>query len=612
MPDRATAARRRRPPAPRRSTAVLAQIPDDRWTEPTVTARRVDADRAARAHGGLARRVRAVLDAMGAGTWDPAAEPEETPSVAAMNAEQAERAAALTRSGAEEAVAAARDAGPSRVDGAARAHARRMELVRGVRARTTTRSTCTTSPPGSPAPPRTRRSAGCCRPTPRPGSRSRGCSRRSIRRSATPRAGRRPIVCHPRGRVDATAAADVVEHNAGWGPPSRPTSTCDSSQRRVPRELARDRLRPGASALEEARARLRAALTALAASVGGPKRRSSTSPPSITTRSTCRCFGASPVPTDPCPRLRTDGNTPGRDGRHLRSHPRRPPRDGRRSAAPVRVGRGRLRAHGPALDEGARGRRIRRGPLHDDRDRDRAGAAVPRLAHRGRSRRSDLHRRHAARAARRGPGRRTCPSSPAPTRCSRSCDGRSPRPCSTSPTSSRRRDPATTSNPSTRSPDVSVMQIPALAISSTDIRARVHEGRPIRFLVPGGVEAYIRRTRGSTDERRELRPSRADALQRRSSGDWRIQGAMASSWCCAVCSVAVVVARSGDDEHAARRRRRATTSPAASAGPERPAGLLGHRRAERTAATIGSGGGRVDAPSCSRPTSRSPCRARAR
>ena len=43
----------------------------------------------------------------------------------------------------------------------------------------------------------------------------------------------------------------------------------------------------------------------------------------------------------------------------------------------------------------------------------------------------------------------------------------------------------------TSHPHISVMDIPALAISSTDVRRRVREGEPIRYLVPEGVHAYI-------------------------------------------------------------------------------------------------------------------------
>jgi len=43
----------------------------------------------------------------------------------------------------------------------------------------------------------------------------------------------------------------------------------------------------------------------------------------------------------------------------------------------------------------------------------------------------------------------------------------------------------------TRHPRISVMTIPALAISSTDIRDRVRRGVPIRYLVPDGVLTYI-------------------------------------------------------------------------------------------------------------------------
>jgi len=42
-------------------------------------------------------------------------------------------------------------------------------------------------------------------------------------------------------------------------------------------------------------------------------------------------------------------------------------------------------------------------------------------------------------------------------------------------------------------PGITVMNIPALAISSTDVRARVAVGRPIRYLVPEGVNSYVQK-----------------------------------------------------------------------------------------------------------------------
>lgn len=40
-------------------------------------------------------------------------------------------------------------------------------------------------------------------------------------------------------------------------------------------------------------------------------------------------------------------------------------------------------------------------------------------------------------------------------------------------------------------PKVHFMEIPALAISSTDIRRRIREGRPVKYLLPEGVAQYL-------------------------------------------------------------------------------------------------------------------------
>ena len=47
--------------------------------------------------------------------------------------------------------------------------------------------------------------------------------------------------------------------------------------------------------------------------------------------------------------------------------------------------------------------------------------------------------------------------------------------------------------PSDLASRVRPFEIPALAISSTDVRARVAQGLPIRYLVPEGVAVYIER-----------------------------------------------------------------------------------------------------------------------
>jgi nicotinate-nucleotide adenylyltransferase len=52
---------------------------------------------------------------------------------------------------------------------------------------------------------------------------------------------------------------------------------------------------------------------------------------------------------------------------------------------------------------------------------------------------------------------------------------------------------------------VTLLDVPAMAISSSDCRERVAAGRPVWYLVPDGVVQYINKHRLYTEERREHR-----------------------------------------------------------------------------------------------------------
>lgn len=48
--------------------------------------------------------------------------------------------------------------------------------------------------------------------------------------------------------------------------------------------------------------------------------------------------------------------------------------------------------------------------------------------------------------------------------------------------------------------NIEFMEVPALAISSTDIRTRIAQRRPVRYLLPEAVAAYVAKNRLYTDE----------------------------------------------------------------------------------------------------------------
>lgn len=67
-------------------------------------------------------------------------------------------------------------------------------------------------------------------------------------------------------------------------------------------------------------------------------------------------------------------------------------------------------------------------------------------------------------------------------------------------------------NPGLPSEAITLMEIPALAISSTDVRARVAKSEPIRYIVPDGVSFYIKKHRLYLDADKNPDPQSAGIL----------------------------------------------------------------------------------------------------
>ena len=108
----------------------------------------------------------------------------------------------------------------------------------------------------------------------------------------------------------------------------------------------------------------------------------------------------------------------------------------------------------------------------------------------------DLHDRHPARPARRSARTPSCSSSPAPTRWPRSCRGRTPTSCSElAHFIGVTRPGHELSDQGLPADRVTPQEVPAMAISSTDCRARVAAGEPVWYLVPDGVVQYINKYR---------------------------------------------------------------------------------------------------------------------